>query len=518
MIYKSVMLAVAACLLPCPWLMQHSLAVPMGWLGLATLLIVRPSLTGVRGAALLALTCTAAIAAAFHWSPDAMAYAINSTFLAGLGVSAILFAIDGLRLAVPLWLAGNLCKSPYWLWLAGGLVAVAGEAIFQSVFPWRLGHFQLHWPLLAQGADLFGSGILTFIAYAFAGVIANTWWMVVELVTRQEMTGRADRRVAIWNTFAPVGVCGLAMAYGGWSMSRWNEHMASGESLRVAVVQVYPSSNESVHIAQQLTDCIADEADLVCWPESIGGTYAMQLPDLADRTNVFAHSAEPSRGLQPWIHPKCPLLFGGKSYLGNPDVQERVYVSAFLLGMNAEILGRYHKRFLMPFGEYVPLKDSVPYMDELFGQWDPITPGNAVNVLRVGKARIGSLLCYEDMVASAASTLVSGDANLLCSLADGSSFSNPHTLRQHRLLSHARAIENRRYFVRCASTGESCIIAPTGVIEQRLPMQTDCVMVGKVALLEQRTLYGRFGELTILAWVVPAIVFLTVRRLLAHGE
>jgi apolipoprotein N-acyltransferase len=187
------------------------------------------------------------------------------------------------------------------------------------------------------------------------------------------------------------------------------------------------------------------------------------------------------------------------------------YQVDLILGVDQAILGRYHKRYLMPFGEYVPLKSTFPFLEQLFGQWDEITPGGMSNVLPLGEARIGTMLCYEDMVPSAARSLVAGGANVLVSLADGSSFENPLTLRQHRLLAQARAIENRRYLIRCASTGESCIISPAGHIEERLPLQQDSMLIGDFALLNQPSAFSQTGDLLSHASIVAIVAFLLLR-------
>ena len=70
------------------------------------------------------------------------------------------------------------------------------------------------------------------------------------------------------------------------------------------------------------------------------------------------------------------------------------------------------------------------------------------------------------------------------SLIHGASFTNPLTLRQHRLLAQQRAIECRRCLVRCSSTGETCVIDAAGRIVDRLPLGPAGVLNVTVPLLE----------------------------------
>lgn len=69
--------------------------------------------------------------------------------------------------------------------------------------------------------------------------------------------------------------------------------------------------------------------------------------------------------------------------------------------------------------------------------------GTAADVLACEPARLDVMLGYEDMVPEAAG-LVRNSANPLVSLVNGSAFSVPRTLAQHRLVAQGRAVENRR--------------------------------------------------------------------------
>jgi apolipoprotein N-acyltransferase len=109
--------------------------------------------------------------------------------------------------------------------------------------------------------------------------------------------------------------------------------------------------------------------------------------------------------------------------------------------------------------------------------------------------RLGVMLCYEDMIPSAARTLVHESANVLVSLINGSAFTAPLTLAQHRLLSQLRAIECRRSLVRCAATGQTCVISPTGEVTASLPLHARDALVADVPLLETTTLACRIGLL-----------------------
>lgn len=232
----------------------------------------------------------------------------------------------------------------------------------------------------------------------------------------------------------------------------------------------------------------------MCWPECSGGSYEAGLDSLADPTAVVAASRPPARGLRPLEDPCCHLLFGGQTFVGHPERPRSIHQSAILLDPSQAIVGRYHKRRLMPFGEYVPGSDIFPDLDRHFPMQERMTEGAHATVLHCGSgARLGVLLCYEDMIPGAAHSLVAESANSVVSLINGSAFTAPLTLRQHRLLSQLRSVECRRALARCAATGETCLISPVGTISARLPLHVSDTLLVDVPLIPQRTLASRLG-------------------------
>lgn len=432
------------------------------------------------------LWATGAIALAFFWSPAAMAYSLSSSYWLGLVVSIPLFFWDGLRMGLSFWLGAKLSSSPKWNWATTAACFVVLESTLPSVFPWKLGYTQLHSPWILQGLDIFGPSWSTVVALAGAGLLneLGNWF-------KERSSGVAptvdSTKTYPWATIVScvnLLYCALAIPF-------WSNYAEEQPCLNIALVQVDPSYQTSLSEMQELTKKVQNQVDLVCWPESSGGTLDLALPHLRDEKTTFAFSKEPARGIRPWPEPTCELLLGGKNYQIDSAGQENLYVSAMLLDQKEAISDRYFKRHLMPFGEYVPLGDWLPSLDALFDMQDKLTRGELPKVMesKTG-AKLGTMLCYEDMLSQAATELSRRDANLLISLVNGSSFESTTTLRQHRLLSQARAIENRRYFARCAATGETCIISPCGAVTARLPLMEKGVLTSKVRLIEDKTIYA----------------------------
>ncbi len=496
-----------------PWLVEDA-----AWCGLLAIagglyLVTRPNY--LASFWVTWLWASVAIAAAFHWSPGAMAYTLSSEFGLGLLVATPLILWDGLRMALGYWLAARLTRDVCTIWFSAALTTMACEFLMPSVFPWRMGFMLLSWPWMMQAVDIFGPAWTTFIGFASAGLlIVTTYWLWAKLYPPKNQTGLSSeqpRQAVSGNAvsrqsrgaWVTLPIVSLNIIYSFLAMNYWQSKAEAATKSRVALVQVDPSYVVSLQQSRELTESVARDVDIVCWPESSGGNYELSLEELSDDRHVFECSREPERGLRPWPFPTCELLLGGKNYVGDRDNPDSLYVCAMLIDEHEKITARYNKRYLMPFGEYVPFEETVPGLAELFDMAEHITPGLNAEILQSKTgAKLGTMLCYEDMVPEASRMMVASGANLLISLVNGSAFESKFTLSQHRLLSQLRSIECRRYYLRCAATGETCVISPLGQITARLPLQENGVLKAEVALLQGATIFS------IVPWLAPALCFM----------
>lgn len=483
-----------------PWIIPRA-----GWvapLGIGAALVLasrRPSLGLFFGMLVWSIL---AIVIAFHWSPQAMAYSVSSGIWLGTTVAAPLMLWDALRMALGYFLASYVTRDLRWNWLAAGMFAIALEHWMPSVFPWKLGFMILGWPWLYQAVDIFGASWTTLVVFALAGCVVNVVRILLRMSTIRSVrtahlqSAPGSKHELALGVMLPAILLSGNFAYSGYAYYYWPSLLEHSPDYRMALIQVDPSFKDSAEKLRTLTEEVADRVDLVCWPESSGGTYDMQLSSLRNDDQVFQMSRMPQRGLRPWPTPACELLLGGKNYVGTDEKPDQLFIAAMLIDRREQIAGRYHKQFLMPFGEYVPAKETLPFLGRLFDMTDVITPGDDVNVLQADSAaKIGAMLCYEDMVPEVARAACSQGANVIVSLINGSAFDSPYTLWQHRMLAQLRALETRRYFLRCAATGETCIISPMGKIQSRLPLQEDGVLLGNVQLIDQKSPYVRFPYL-----------------------
>ncbi len=100
--------------------------------------------------------------------------------------------------------------------------------------------------------------------------------------------------------------------------------------------------------------------------------------------------------------------------------------------------------------------------------------------------------------------LVNNGADVLCVITNDAWFNGTPGPEQHFVISRMRAIEQRRWLLRCANSGMTGIIAPSGRPSVRIPAQTRAVAIGSAEPLSSRTVYAVIGD------VIPVIGAITM--------
>src|SRR5439155_20607054 len=128
-------------------------------------------------------------------------------------------------------------------------------------------------------------------------------------------------------------------------------------------------------------------------------------------------SLDPAKDLQ------CHSLASGKAYRRGAGEDGPYSMTAFLIGAHQHVLGRYRKRTLLPFGEYVPGESFFPAVRGWFTLKHLMEAGDDPGPLvTMPGHRLGVLICYEDMLPNNARQPVAAGADALFSLSQGTAF------------------------------------------------------------------------------------------------
>ena len=157
---------------------------------------------------------------------------------------------------------------------------------------------------------------------------------------------------------------------------------------------------------------------------------------------------------------KSWLLFGSVSYLPKKGVDD-YFNSAYLLSPAGEIKGKYDKVHLVPYGEYVPLRNIFPFIKGLTAGIGDFGTGAGYYPLSLDDKKIGILICYEGILPFAARMYKKESAELLVNITNDAWFGATSAPFQHFSMAFLEQWKHRLYLVRAANTGISGIIDPT---------------------------------------------------------
>ena len=154
-------------------------------------------------------------------------------------------------------------------------------------------------------------------------------------------------------------------------------------------------------------------------------------------------------------------------------------------------VGSYAKRKLVPWGEYIPLKDVLPFMGKVARAAGDFTPGSDLGLMPWGDERLAPAICYEVIFGSAVAEQVRAGATLLVTITNDAWYGDTWAPFQHFRAARFRAAENRRPLIRAALTGISGLIDRRGHVTGRLGVGERGVLRGRIAGSQDLSPYSR---------------------------
>lgn len=206
----------------------------------------------------------------------------------------------------------------------------------------------------------------------------------------------------------------------------------------------------------------------------------------------------------------APLLFGALTYGGvlprrNSECRA-CYNSALLIDGQGGIIDTTDKAFLLVFGEYLPFGERYPELYDLLPEGSRFQPGTRTRPLALGMARIGVLICYEDLLPRQSMKVAAHDPNVFVNLTNDAWFGDTAEPYHHLQLAQMRSIEYRRWLVRSTNTGVSVFIDALGRRRKETATTGAETLVMSVPLLEGRTMYAMLGDWPLLLLAIAMLV------------
>jgi len=396
---------------------------------------------------------------------------------------AILAATWGLTTAAARWLGGRgsgtlWVLAPLWV-----LVEVA-RASGYFAFPWgTLGYAWIDAPV-GQLADLVGVQGLSLLSAVAAALLAAPF------VPSPARRGGGRRRRAIVAPVVALTLVGAAWLAGTAALGRHERPTDRGALLVQGNVDPFgraTSQAQELEVHVELTRLgvarMASPPDLVVWPE--GAVIGFELEG--------ARGAPTREAIQASA-PASAFLVGGRARLPGGSSN-----AAFSLA-DGQLLGRYDKHVLVPFGERWPLigvaEGAYRQVFRLLGL--PLlantVPGAGPAPLASGAGVLGVGICYESVFPSITAAMARDGAEVLVIITNDAWFARGDGARQHLDMGRMRAIETRRWLLRAGNDGITAVVDPYGRVVAELDRMVAATLPVRYGTSDAITFYARHAE------------------------
>ncbi|NOS35749.1 MAG: apolipoprotein N-acyltransferase [Deltaproteobacteria bacterium] len=481
---------------------------PLAWVAIVPLLFALEG-KGKRGAFLTGLVWGLIFfTGTVYWVVHSMYYFGGVPIPIGVAVLALLALYMSLypalfALAFSVARTGNpilqiIAASSLWV----GLEYLRGYLL--TGFPWvALGYSQTPFTSIIQVADIAGVGGVSFILVAFNTAL---YLAIKKFVARE--------RVPLALYAALICIVAAPLIYGELRRAQVEKLSKDWQKVRVGIAQGNfdqsikwdPSrQQETIEVYRDLSLNIAGRrGNLILWPETAIPFY-LQLRD--SNGEMVLETARKT---------ESHIITGSPAYRRGEGGVE-YFNSAFLISPEGEMVGRYDKVHLVPFGEYVPLKRLLFFIKKLtvgvgdFSSGTSLTPLTLKTASGEGSDRssVGVLICFESIFPKLARGMVGNGANLLAVITNDGWFGRTSAPYQHFDIAVFRAVENRSFLLRAANTGVSGIVNPTGRIITKSSLFTRTTLVEDVGLrTAPLTFYTRYGDLFSILCLITSLIIL----------
>ena len=462
------------------------------------------------------------------WQPNADPYLMASGIALWLGhpfffmVPFIGYRLirKKLGLATAVWSLPFLWVSFEWL-----------HSLSDVAYPWlSLGYTQMHFLNIAQIADITGVWGVSFIVVLMNSIIAYYFFKYRGTIASK--SARSRKLAFMWCTVYIIPVLVIPSWYGNQSVEYYSgKHPISSKYITVGVIQpnIDPwqkwenDSYHQVEIHQHIQDSLlaTKPIDLLIWSETAIPYLGMNVSSehnfsFLQRSLIPTHTALLTGFSEIVTFPPSPNLPAMAKPLRGTNNFYAANNSAILIlpDSSKHDFPVHRKMRLTPFAEYIPFVEQLPFLVKWLewgvgiSNWMKGTEQKPLpltykisNQREGGEARIGCIICIESIFPDFVRHYSDDGANMLVVITNDAWYNHTFGPEQHYEIAAMRAIENRRSLARCANTGISGFIRPSGESYSVAPSYKSCGLAQSIELLDYKTIYVRYGD-----WL-PMITF-----------
>lgn len=374
--------------------------------------------------------------------------------------------------------------------------------------PWALlGHTQYRYLPVIQVASLTGVYGISFLIVMVNRYLADG---ISVGILREGRPDPPPRAYLLKMGALTVVLVALTMGYGVWVRHQTRD----ADKVSVTVVQgnipqgikwnpAFLQANIEKHVALTREASSQYRAQLIVWPES---TFPVSLRHDFFFSRTIHRLSTGTRSHLLVGSSQRPKM-GANDFAGKDR-----YNSVYLFSPDGLVVDRYDKIHLLPFGEYLPAKDLIPWPPRFASSSGHFIPGKRHTIFPLDGSRFGVLICWESLFPDLTREFVKEGAQFLVNMSNEAWFGETAAPYQFLSMNVFRAVENRVAIARCANTGISCFISPHGEIIGRVMKGNRDIFVegyltAEIPLAQGITFFSTYGDVFAMANLFATTIF-----------
>ncbi|MBS1126479.1 MAG: lnt [Nitrospirae bacterium] len=370
-------------------------------------------------------------------------------------------------------------------------------------FPWSsIGYSQYKFLPIIQVSDITGVYGISFLVVAFNCAIVDA----LLIKSRIRQMPLFPLSYTILGFFTLLIIIASSLGYGFWRLGQERP----GHMVRASVVQGNIEQDKKWEPAFQKyvmdtysslsLEAVKGSPDLIVWPET-----AIPFFFGADTANT-EYFVRFQKTLSTY------LLFGSVLTKKTSADQQFLTNSVLLLDKEGKISYRYDKIHMVPFGEYVPLRSVLFFIDKLVAGIGDYLPGNQYIKAETKFGGFASLICYEIIFPGLVRKFYAKDGDFIVNITNDAWFGKTAGPYQHFSMAVFRAIENRKPLMRSANTGISGFIDSNGRIVSTTELFQRQVLSEEIKTDNTLSMYSRYGDLFMyFCMVISVMLFINLK-------
>lgn len=405
-----------------------------------------------------------------------------------------------------------------------------------------IGYTQHNFPRFIQVADIGGEQLVSFILVLFNAGLTEVVPYLTSLAFKKRAFSSTQGQTLLNSEitsgfssyyyipfFISVILIVFSLIYG---TIKLNKPVPDGPEMKISLIQGLSSprtawKSEKWKTLNRLTELSREsceehsDIDLIVWTETAirtslrpniihGSPYHMRIQRLIRELGTYFIIGSPDNYLREKEGEINPAHL--ETIYPTKDEEEVWTNSAYYLNPQGEIIDKYDKIQLTPFGEHFPLGKVFPALQKVLDRFTDsagFTPGNRFTLFNYKNYKFGVVICWEGTYGYLIRNFVKAGADFIINISNDMWTKTEAGHFQHFTTTIFRAVENRIWFVRAGNDGVTAFINPYGIVENMLPIQKPGYLVGEIGPRASITFYTRYGNtLPMVSLVVSGASFI----------